>query len=200
MADVLRRNHRSEVQLNLGRIWGEFWRDDTCEISAWIDGRTRAGSRQGFCDRGAVETLAIPAAERPPLTWAPTSFQRGVSDHIRGRGLSRPKGHLGWSLTPRDCCWRQLRQRRHQASGTERRPRTTGCNLHDDQQLPDPLTARESQLVDPDLSRDVGNPGGTPRARVLFPYCVPPLEALIEQRSLSTHTAVANESDGISGV
>jgi hypothetical protein len=37
------------------------------------------------------------------------------------------------------------RQWRHQAGGTERRPRTTGCNLHDDRQLPDALTARESR-------------------------------------------------------
>jgi hypothetical protein len=29
------------------------------------------------------------------------------------------------------------------AGGTERRPRTTGCNLHDDLQLPDALAARE---------------------------------------------------------
>jgi hypothetical protein len=29
-------------------------------------------------------------------------LQRGVSDHIRGRGLGRPRGHFRWSLTPRD--------------------------------------------------------------------------------------------------
>ena len=62
-------------------------------------------------------------------------LQRGVSDHIRGRGLGKPCGHFAWSLTPRYCCWRPLRQGLHQAGGTERRPRTTGCNLHDDLQL-----------------------------------------------------------------
>jgi hypothetical protein len=33
----------------------------------------------------------------------------------------------------------------HQAGGTERRPRTTGRNLHDNVHLPDALAARESR-------------------------------------------------------
>ena len=32
---------------------------------------------------------------------------------------------------------------RHQAGGRDRRPKTTGCNLHDDRQLPDALNACE---------------------------------------------------------
>jgi hypothetical protein len=28
-------------------------------------------------------------------------FSRGVSDHVRGRGLGTTSGHFGWSLTPR---------------------------------------------------------------------------------------------------
>jgi hypothetical protein len=68
-------------------------------------------------------------------------------DHVRGRRLGRPSGHFWWSLTPRYCYWRPLRQRRHQAGCTERHPRTTGCNLHDDRQLPDARAARESRYL-----------------------------------------------------
>ena len=48
--------------------------------------------------------------------------------------------------------------------------------------------------VDRDGSSMRANPGGTPRARVLFPLRVPPLEALSTQRSLNTYTAVANKT------
>jgi hypothetical protein len=70
-------------------------------------------------------------------------FSGGVSDHIAGRRRGRPRGHFGWSLTPRDCCWRPLRQRRHKAGGKERRPRTTARNLCDDLQLLSELVGRE---------------------------------------------------------
>jgi hypothetical protein len=87
------------------------------------------------------------------LTRAPTHFQRGVSDHVRGRRLGRPSGHFAWSLTPRDCCWRPLRQWRHHAGGTERRPTSTACNLHDDLQLSRGLARRESHLLTRKKSR-----------------------------------------------
>jgi|SRR5215204_7181498 len=119
-------------------------------------------------------------------------LQRGVSDHIRGRGLGRPRGHFGWSLTPRDCCWRPLWPFRHQAGGTERRPRRTGRKLHDVRQLPDVLTVRESGLIDQEISSMRPTAGGTPRAHGVFPP-VFPLEALIDQRSLDARPAVANE-------
>jgi hypothetical protein len=67
-----------------------------------------------------------------------------VSDQLAGRRLGRPSGHFGWSLTPRNCCWRPLWQWRHQAGGTERCPRTTGFNLHDGLQLSCGLAARQS--------------------------------------------------------
>ena len=69
-------------------------------------------------------------------------FSRGVSDHVAGRRLGRPSGHFAWSLTPRDAVG-DLRQWRHQAGGTVRRPRTTARNLRDDLQLPYALAARE---------------------------------------------------------
>ena len=34
------------------------------------------------------------------LTVRQHPFSGGVSDHIAGRGLGRPSGHFGWSLTP----------------------------------------------------------------------------------------------------
>jgi hypothetical protein len=74
---------------------------------------------------------------------------RRMSDHIAGRSRGRPIGHFGWSLTPRCCSWRPLRRRLHQSGGIERRPRTTGCNLHDDRRLPDALTACEPRYDRP---------------------------------------------------
>jgi hypothetical protein len=43
--------------------------------------------------------------------------------------------------------WRPLRQQRHRVGGTERRPRTRGCNSHDDRKLPDALTARAADSL-----------------------------------------------------
>lgn len=68
-------------------------------------------------------------------------FQRGVSDHIAGRGRGTPSSHFGWSLTPRYAV------RDRSGSGATRRAaqsaaRTTTCNLLDDQQLSCKLVAR----------------------------------------------------------
>ena len=137
-----------------------------------IDGRTRAGSRCGSRDLRPVEVLAIPARNDRPDMGADL-LQRGVSDHLRGRGLGRPSGHFGWSLTPRDCSWRPLRQWRGQAGGTERRPRTTGCNLLDILQLPEALRRARVALVAQDKSSMRANPRGTPRAEGCSPRCSP---------------------------
>jgi hypothetical protein len=101
-----------------------------------------------------------------------------VSDHIRGRGLGRPRGHFGWSLTPRYYSWRPLRRRFHHAGGIGRRPRTTGCNLHDGRKLLDALTACEPRSLDQDGTSMRANSRGTPRAEWVFPP-VFPLDTLI---------------------
>ena len=64
------------------------------------------------------------------------------------------------------------------AGGTYRRPKTMGCNLHDDLQLPDALRRGRVALVDQDESSMRANPGGTPRAEGVFPP-VFPLDTLI---------------------
>jgi hypothetical protein len=48
-------------------------------------------------------------------------------------------------------------------------------------------------LVDQQESSTKTYSGGTPRAAGVFPHRVPPLEALIEQRSLNTRPTVAGE-------
>ncbi len=112
-------------------------------------------------------------ADRPRSLGAPTLFQRGVSDHVPGRRLGRPSGHFGWSLTPRDCCWRPHGQWRHDAGGRERRPTTTACNLRGDSRLSSAPDARESPAATWEEPSTLCCPGGTPRARALFPHRVP---------------------------
>jgi hypothetical protein len=103
-----------------------------------------------------------------------------VSDHIAGRRRGGASGHFAWSLTPWNGCCRPLRQQRHQAGGTERRPRTTGCNLHDDLQLPDALAARESVSLTGRNPRSTGVEGGTPRTRPCSPSCSPQRTATVQ--------------------
>ncbi len=90
----------ADVQLILGAILREFWRNDICEISAGITGRTPEGSRGGFETEGPVEHSRCmprncrcqygrrgPSAwrERPhpwPRAWqADRSFSGGRSRH-----------------------------------------------------------------------------------------------------------------------
>jgi hypothetical protein len=96
------------VRLNLGRIGGEFSCDATSESACGSppehgDRVMDLGTRTG---RNTRDTCGgtIGSATSPEL------LLRGVSDHIRGRGLGRPRAHFGWSLTPRNCSWRLLRQ------------------------------------------------------------------------------------------
>jgi hypothetical protein len=98
-----------------------------------------------------------------------------MSDHFAGRWLGRPSGHFAWSLTPRYCPWRPRRQWLHQAGGTERRPRTTGCNLHDDLQLSAQARRAPVMFFGQDKSSTQTNPGGTPRAEGCSPPCSPPV-------------------------
>jgi len=100
-------------------------------------------------------------------------LQRGVSDHIRGRGLGRPSGHFAWSLTPRDCCWRPLRWWHHQAGGTKRRPTTAISNLRTDTQLRCVLAGREWRSWTKKNPRRRGIQGGTPRAKPCSPRVFP---------------------------
>jgi hypothetical protein len=83
---------------------GEFWRDDTREIQR-VDHRPNTGR--------LVMDLATEDRLNTRDTCGGTTadmgadvLQRGVSDHIRGRALGRRRGHLGWSLTPRNWHWR----------------------------------------------------------------------------------------------
>ncbi len=128
------------------------------------------------------------------LTRAPTPFQRGVSDHVAGRGLGRPSGHFGWSLTPRDCCWRPLRQWCHQAGGIERRPMTAGRNLRGESPLSSALAARETSVATCGGAFNTACPGGTPRARALFPLRVPPRSRQAELGSVSARRHWPGES------
>jgi hypothetical protein len=71
-----------------------------------------------------------------------------------------------------------------------RRPRTTGCNLHNDLQFRD---ARPR-------ARPVHRLGRILDADALFTPSVPPLGGLIEQWSLNTHIAGRTKAAEISGV
>jgi hypothetical protein len=65
-------------------------------------------------------------------------------------------------------------QWRHQAGGTERRPRTTVCNLHEESPLSYALAARESPAATWEDPSTLCCTGGTPRARAGSPRCSPP--------------------------
>ena len=56
----------------------------------------------------------------------------------------------------------------------KRRPPATGCNLHADRQLAEPLTRARATPVNQTYSSMRANPGGTPRAEGVFPPGVPP--------------------------
>ena len=125
MADVLARMIVEEVRDILGGICGVFARDNTRATTVRRQPRNSSSCSPDCGSNPPASSGWTVGAD----TDANSLFSRGVSDHIGGRRLGRPSGHFGWSLTPRDCCWRPLRQWRHQAGGTERRPTTTACNL-----------------------------------------------------------------------
>ncbi len=81
----------------------------------------------------------------------------------------------------------------HRAGGTERRPRTTRSQPAQRSAVAGCSGPGVNRTTRSGLSSMRPNPGGTPRARVLFPLRVPPLEALSEQRPLSAYTAVAKK-------
>ena len=147
--------------------------------------RSSSSSPQVTCriHRGFQRTHGASTGRQHPLSG-------GVSDHLAGRKPGRPTGHFGWCLTPRDCCWRPLRPWRRQAGGRERRPRTTGGNLHDDLQLSHGPAARQSCSSTKGNSATQTNPGGTPRGRVLFPPPVPPWERIDDAANLKYDRAV----------
>ena len=95
-----------------------------------------------------------------------------MSDHIAGRRLGRPSAHFGWSLTPRDCCWRPLRRWRYETGGTGRRPTRTPVTCATTSSCSVTSRARAA-FVDQEQSSSQNDPGGTPRARALFPSVFP---------------------------
>src|SRR5262245_47167683 len=113
-------------------------------------------------------------------------LQRGVSDHIRGRGLGRPSGHFGWSLTPRDSVGDHSGggvTRRAARSAARRRAATcpTTCTC------PDVLAGCESHALTIERPRHRAIEGEH-LARRYVPPCVPPPGALIEQLGLNMAT------------
>jgi hypothetical protein len=59
------------------------------------------------------------------------------------------------------------------AGGTQRRPRTTGCNVSDDLHLPRRARRARVASVDGREASSQSRRGGTPRAEVCSPLCSP---------------------------
>ena len=94
LAPVLDANHRFLSRLPSRR---QPFQSGMLETSV----KRRPRSSSSSCSDHAVGFFAASSGPTAARHGAPTLFQRGVSDHVRGRRLGRPSGHFAWSLTPR---------------------------------------------------------------------------------------------------
>jgi hypothetical protein len=144
----------------------------------------------------AGRKLPPPSTGLMVLLGAPTPFQRWRERPRRwprawqANRLFRVVAHAtGW-------CWRPLQQWRHQAGGIERRPRTTGCNLHDVLHLSHALAVRQSSSSTIAGVTTETSPGGTPRAEGVFPPVFPLASTPLDDPHFRSAGNLGNESGG----
>lgn len=100
--------------------------------------------------------------------------QRGVSDHLRGRGVGRPSGPIAWSLTPRHRHWRPHGHGPCHAGGEGRRPLRVQRKVHGEHQLQSVLVALAPTMTGGTGSGLRRQAGGNTSREPLFPPGVPP--------------------------